>query len=111
MKYFTAIYSMPVEGLDAWIAKPEAERKEAEATMKTQWDAWTEAHKDTVLKTIALGKTKKVTSAGVEDTRNGNMLSSYVQAESLEAAADVFKDHPHLQIPSAIIEVMETREM
>lgn len=34
MKYFTALYMMPVEGLDAWMQKPEEERKSAEETMK-----------------------------------------------------------------------------
>jgi hypothetical protein len=64
-----------------------------------------------VLNTVALGKTKKVSMSGIEDTRNGLMLSSYVQAESPEAAAEIFKNHPHLGIPGATIEVMETREM
>lgn len=91
--------------------KPEAERKDAQAKMKEEWNAWLAAHKDAVVKTIALGKTKRVSASGVEDVMNGMMLSSYVQADSLESAATLFKDHPHLQIPGAVIEVMETREM
>jgi len=111
MKYFTVIYGMPVEGLDAWMQKPESERKEVEDKMKADWDTWLEAHKDAVLNTIGLGSTKRVTSEGVADARNGMMLSSYVQAESAEAAAEIFKDHPHLGIPGAWIEVMEARQM
>ena len=71
MKYFTALYQMPVEGLAEWLKKPEAERKAAEMEMKAEWDTWLEAHKSSVLKTIALGKTKRVSSAGVEDVKNG----------------------------------------
>ena len=105
------LYEMPVEGLDAWMQKPEAERKDEENKMKADWDAWLASHKDMVLNTVALGKTKKVSQSGVEDTRNGLMLSSYVQAESADAAAAIFINHPHLGIPGATIEVIETRPM
>jgi hypothetical protein len=111
MKYFTVLYSMPVEGLEEWMQKPEAERKEAEATMKAEWDTWMAAHAGAVLNTIGLGSTKKITAEGISDTKNGYMLSSYVTAESAEAAAELFKDHPHLKIPNAAIEIMEARQM
>lgn len=111
MKYFTALYQMPVAGLEGWMEKPESERKEAEEKMKAEWNEWMGEHANAVQNTIALGKTKSVSASGVEDTKNGLMLSSYVAAESLEAAADLFKDHPHLQIPGATIEIMETRPM
>lgn len=111
MNYFTAIYMMPVEGLAQWMEKPEAERKSSEEEMKAQWDAWLAGHKDAVLNTIALGATKEVSAGGIKDTKNGLMLSSYVQAVSLEAAAEIFKDHPHLSIPGATIEVIATRQM
>lgn len=111
MKYFTVLYSMPTAELDAWMQKPEEERKGAEEEFKGRWDAWLAAHKDAVLNTIALGKTKRVTANGIEDARNELMLSSYVQAESAEAAAEIFKDHPHLEMPGGVIEVIETRQM
>jgi hypothetical protein len=102
---------MPVEGLEEWMSKSEEERKEAEGDMKQEWDAWLAAHKDAVQNTIGLGKTKKVTAGGIEDAKNGLMLSSYVAAESLEEAAAIFKDHPHLKLPGAAIEVMETSQV
>jgi len=111
MKNFTALYLAPVAAIDGWMKTPEAERKATEEKMKQDWNTWTAAHKDSVLNTIACGKTKKVSATGVEDTRNEIMLSSYVAAESLEAAADLFKDHPHLGIPGATIEVMDVRPM
>lgn len=112
MKYFSAFYLMPVATLDEWMKKPAEERSGAEGEFKQKWDAWLEGHKDVVLKTIAMGKTKVVTKdGGVKDTRNEMMMSSYVQAESLEAAADIFKDHPHLEMPGGRIEVVETRDM
>ena len=111
MNYFTALYIAPVDTLDEWNKKREAERKDAEATMRKDWDAWLAVHKDAVLNTIALGSTKRVSAGGVEDTKNGMMLSSYVAAESLGAAAALFKDHPHLGIPGATIEIMEARQL
>ena len=101
----------PVMAIAEWMKKPEEERKAEESKMKAEWDAWTAAHSDVVMKTIALGKTKRVSASGVEDVKNDMMLSSYAQGESAEAVAEVFKDHPHFGIPGATIEIMETREM
>ena len=109
MKNFTVIYMAPTAIIEEWMKKPEAERKEAEMKMKTDWDAWVLAHKDSVLNTIALGKTKRVSVSGVEDVKNDMMMSSYVQGESAEMVAELFKDHPHFAIPGATIEIMEVR--
>lgn len=111
MKNFTVIYMAPALGMEEWMKKPEAERKDAEAKMRAEWDAWTSSHKDTILNTIALGKTKRVSASGVEDVKNDMMLSSYVQGESAEVVAELFKDHPHFCIPGATIEIMEARQM
>ncbi len=86
-------------------------RMDADTTMRKDWDAWLAAHKSSVLNTIALGATKRVNEQGVEDVRNAMMLSSYVTAESLDAAAALFKGHPHLGIPGATIEIMEARQL
>jgi len=54
-----------------------------------------------------LGKTKKITQRGIEDT--SNELSAYmvVRADSLEAAAKLFEEHPHFTIfPGESVEVM-----
>jgi hypothetical protein len=39
------------------------------------------------------------------------ILVSFVEAESHEAAAKAFENHPHLQIPQSSIEVMYVRPM
>lgn len=101
----------PASVLEEWMKKPEAERKDEETKMKTEWDAWVDAHKDAILNTIALGKTKRVSATGIEDVKNDMMMSSYVQGESAEAVAELFKDHPHFTIPGATIEIMEARQM
>lgn len=101
----------PASGVEEWLQKPEAERKVEEEKMKKDWDEWTAAHADTVLNTIALGKTKRISASGIEDVSNDMMLSSYAQGESAEAVAEVFKDHPHFGIPDATIEIMEVTSM
>ena len=102
---------MPAAGLEGWMQKPEADRKKEEDNLKAEWDAWPAAHADKVKNTIGLGKTKRVTANGTEDTNNGLMLSSYVEGESTEAVAELFKDHPHLKLPGATIDIMETQSL
>lgn len=60
---------------------------------------------------LGLGETIRVSQSGFEQVRNGLMLSSYVQAESTEAATEIFKNHSHLQIPGATIEVTGAKQM
>lgn len=105
MKYLVT-YQMPHSGLDEWMNMPEAERKVAEQQMKSEWDAWMEAHKGSITETAGIGKPKRVTASGIEDARNDLMMYSFVEADSLEAAADMFKNHPHFGIPGGWIEVM-----
>ncbi|MBM3272350.1 hypothetical protein FJY94_03710 [Candidatus Kaiserbacteria bacterium] len=111
MKNFTVLYSAPIATIDEWMKTPEAERKEAEAKMMQEWNDWQAAHKDAILNTISLGRNTRVTKEGAAEMRNDLMLSSYVQAESAEAAAELFKDHPHFGIPGATIDIMEARQI
>jgi hypothetical protein len=55
--------------------------------------------------TAGVGKTKRVSAQGVEDAKNDIMLYATIEADSHEAAADLFKGHPHFGIPGATIEV------
>ncbi len=97
---------MPHTGLDQWMKLPEAERKAQELQMQSEWNAWMAKHKNSLKETAGVGKPKRITSKGAEDARNDLMMYSFVEAESLEAAASLFKDHPHFSIPGALIEVM-----
>ena len=106
MKFFVT-YQMPHSGLDEWMKLPEDERKAQEEQMKTEWDAWMASHKDVVGDTAGVGKPKQISSEGIKDGRNDIMMYSFVEADSLEAAADLFKRHPHFGIPGAWIEVMQ----
>ena len=54
-----------------------------------------------------LGKTKRVDAKGVADGRNNIAAYVVVEADSHEAAAEMFKDHPHFAIfPGDGVDVM-----
>ncbi len=74
--------------------------------MMAEWDAWMATNHSHFVSTAGAGKTKLVTKGSVVDSKNDVMLFSIVEAESHEAAADLFKDHPHFGIPDGTIEVM-----
>lgn len=107
---FLVTYQMPHTGLDAWMQMPEEDRKTQEQEMSSQWNAWMDSHKDAITETAGVGKPKRITKDGVEDARNDLMMYSFVEAESLEAATELFKDHPHFGIPGAWIEVMSVNK-
>lgn len=82
-------------------------RKAEEDKMKADWNQWTKKHQTQFTEeTTAIGKTKRVTKDEVLDTKNNMMMYSIVEAESHEAAAELFTDHPHFGIPEATIEIM-----
>jgi hypothetical protein len=72
------------------------------------WGKWMQDHAAAVADTGGpLGKTKKVSSAGVSDIRNHLAGYVIVEAADVDAAAAMFKDHPHFTIfPGDGVEVM-----
>lgn len=92
----------------AWLAQPEAERKAKEQEGMAAWKAWMEKHRaDIAAMGGPLGKTKRVSGRGVEDVSNAMGAFTVVRAESHEAAAKLFENHPHFAIfPGEAIEVM-----
>jgi hypothetical protein len=111
MKKFLVLYLVPVQVISDWAATDPETRKPAEDKMRNDWQSWMGEHAEMVTITEAGGKTKAVTSSGIADTKNDIMLYSFVEAESHEAAANAFANHPHLTIPQSSIQVMEVRSM
>jgi hypothetical protein len=109
MKKFFVTFSIPAAAIQEWMTKvDEATRKQQSDEMMQSWKQWMETHAAQILdKGLPLGKTKRVTKDGVADTKNDLNWYLVIEAESHEAAADLLKDHPHLHIPSAYIEVMD----
>ena len=108
---FIVFYLIPSSVMEEW-GKTEANaRKAAEEKMKAEWQKWMKDHAKVITLTEACGKTKRIMANGASDTKNDICLYSIIEAESHEAAAKVFADHPHLQIPQSSIEVMAVRGM
>jgi hypothetical protein len=92
----------------AWNALPEGERREKEKQGMNAWKAWVEKHQAAIVAMGGpLGKTKKVTVSGIADTSNEMGAFTVVRADSHEAAAKLFENHPHFAIfPGEAVEIM-----
>ena len=92
----------------AWDALPEGDRRAKEREGMAAWKAWAEKHRvATVSMGGPLGKTKKVTQRGIDDTTNDMGAFTVVRADSHEAAAKLFDKHPHFSIfPGDAVEIM-----
>jgi hypothetical protein len=111
MKRFLAVYlgSPDSAAHKQWNALGEAERKARERSGMDAWMRWGEERRESIVETGGpLGKTKRVDAKGVSDTRNAICGYIVVEAESHEAAARLFLDHPHFSIfPGESVEIME----
>ena len=110
-KKFLVLFLAPSSVIADWKKNDPEMRKAAEQKMQAEWGKWMSEHTKMIKLTEVGGKTKQVTASGVSDTKNDIMLYSFVEAESHEAAAKAYENHPHLQIPQSSIEVMEVRPM
>lgn len=91
-----------------WDKLDDKTRKEREAAGMKAWGDWQEKHKASiVVEGGPLGKTKRVDGGGIADITNNVAGYIIVEAESHEAAAAMFKDHPHFSIfPGDAVEIM-----
>ena len=92
----------------AWTALPEEERRAKERGGMAAWKAWVENHHGAIVGMGGpLGKTKKVTPGGIADISNEMGAYTVVRADSHEAAAKLFENHPHFAIfPGESVEIM-----
>jgi len=109
MKTFLAIYTGTAAAMAKWSAMPEHELKQRQIEGVKAWHAWVEKNKASIVEIGApLGRTKSIASGGVTDIRNNMTAFTVVQADSHEAAAKLFENHPHFTVfPGEAVEVME----
>lgn len=109
MKKFLVIYRMDMGEMQKMMANTSAEDRKKSMG---EWEVWMKKNMSNFADAGGpVGKTKRVTSAGVSDTHNDTGGYSIVQAESHEAAAALLADSPHLAMPGATAEVMEIMTM
>lgn len=94
--------------MKAWSELADAEREARRRKGMAAWNAWVEKNRAAIVSYGGpLGKTKKASPQGIEDTRNEMTAFTVVRAESHEAAAKLFENHPHFTIfPGDRIEIM-----
>lgn len=115
MKHFLAIYtgSPSTENMQKWNALDEKTRREREKAGMEAWGQWGAKHQNAIVyQGGPLGKTKLVNKKGIADITNLMAAYTIVQAESHEAAAKIFTEHPHFSIfPGDGVEIMECLEI
>ena len=109
MKEFLAVYTGTPDAFAKWQKLDEATRKQREAQGMKAWESWMETHKASIaVEGGPLGKTKRIGADGITDIRNNLAGFVVVRAESHEAAAKLFLNHPHFTIfPGDSVEIME----
>ncbi|HVZ08177.1 YciI family protein [Rhodopila sp.] len=103
---FTGSRSSPA--MQAWMALPEDKRRVREREGLAAWHAWAKRHEGAIaVMGGPLGKTKKASAGGIEDVSNQMGGFVVVRADSHDAAAKLFENHPHFSIfPGEAVEIM-----
>ncbi|NRP85271.1 hypothetical protein GFPCMMHI_01156 [Ensifer adhaerens] len=108
MPRFLAVYTMKPEDLASFRNLPKAEQDAVDAVGIKQWAAWEERNASSILDRGGMvGKTTRITRDGVVNAVNSFCGYLVVEAESTDAAARLFEDHPHFTIfPGDGVDVM-----
>ncbi len=109
MKRFLAVYTGTPGAMARWDALSESERQQKTAQGMAAWKKWADDNAASIVETGGpLSRTKQVSTSGIADVRNNLAAFTIVQAESQDAAAKLFLNHPHFTIfPGEAVEVME----
>ena len=111
MKRFMAVFTGSTNAFENYAKRfmSEDERKANDRKGMEAWKKWVEDHSGSIVEMGApLGRTKRVTKDGIADVRNNLGAYTVVEAESQEAAAKMFLNHPHFTVfPGDGVEIME----
>jgi hypothetical protein len=109
MKQYLAVFTGSPSAMAQWQALPEQERQKRQAEGVTAWKKWTTENAASIADMGGpLSRTKLISKGGISDIRNNLSAFTVVQAESQDAAARLFLNHPHFTIfPGEGVEVME----
>jgi hypothetical protein len=115
MKKFLAVYvgSAAAHERSGWNQLDETQRRARQAQGMQAWMDWGKAHATSIVdQGSPLGKTKSASPEGLADIKNALAAYVVVQAESHEAAAKLFENHPHFTIfPGDSVEIMECLQL
>lgn len=109
MNRYLAVFTGTPDAMASWEALSEGERQQRQAKGVAAWKKWATDNAAAIVEMGGpLSRTKLVSKAGISDIRNNLAAFTVVQAESQEAAARLFLDHPHFTLfPGEGVEVMQ----
>jgi hypothetical protein len=98
MARFLALYIGSASASEKANYSPTPDEEKMWADGMTQWGEWMERHSSAIVESgTPLGRTLRASRDGVSAHENRNVAYVIVEAASLQAAAEMFNDHPHLQ--------------
>ena len=115
MKNYLAIYTGTEHSMaqSRWAKLSEEDRRAREQAGMAAWGQWAQANAGAIVDAGSpLGKTKSASPEGVSDIRNVMAAYTIIRANSHEAAAKMFENHPHFTIfPGDSVDIMECLPM
>jgi len=108
MPRFLAVYTMKPGNVVRFRAMPKSEQDAVDAAGVPRWMDWEKANAASFADRGGMvGKTKRVTRDGIADAQNDICGYVVVEAETIEAAAKLFENHPHFSIfPGDAVDIM-----
>lgn len=105
MNKFLVLYHAPVSVMEQMASSTP---QQMQAVMNA-WMGWAKKAGNAVVDLgLPLGAGKTITQASVKDSQSSVSGFSILQADSVDALSGLLKEHPHLQMPGASIEVFES---
>jgi hypothetical protein len=108
MPKFLAIYTMKPESLVAFRDLPKTEQKRIDDLGLPQWKEWEDRNAGAIVDGGGMvGKNLRVSRAGTAPATNDICGYVVVEAETIEAAAAIFDNHPHFAtFPGDTVDIM-----
>lgn len=108
MPRFVAVYTMKPEHVAAFRARPRVEQEAIDRAGLKAWNEWCTRNAAAIVASdVMVGKTRRITKAGIVDAQNQIAGFVIVEAADIDAAAGLFQDHPHITVfPGQGIDVM-----
>jgi hypothetical protein len=109
MKTFLAIFTATPAKLDDWNRLEPSVRADRDQRALAAWRDWATEHAAAIVDVGSpLGLTKRVSATGITDTRVNAAGYVIIRADSHDAAARMFVNHPHFTLlPGDAVEILE----
>lgn len=108
MPRFLAVYMMQSENVARFRQLPKSEQDAIDAAGLAAWAEWEDRHAASLVDSGGMvGKTRRAAKEGIADAVNPICGYVVVEADTFDAAAQLFENHPHFAIfPGDSVDVM-----